>query len=139
MGWIRRVLIMPIIDNTSVFIARFRIDPAKLDRFRAAHGAIMERSAAYIEAQSHFVFFGFGRQSHEFVAIECWKDQEVLTTLRLDPGFQAGVCAMLDCCTAPIEIELYAGQTGNKSVFDLYPRGPSAFHPTSNGQHVEFR
>ncbi len=129
---------MPIVERGSAFLARFTLDPLKVDAFRAAHRAIMEKGAAYMDEQSHFVFYGWGRQCNEFVAIECWKDQEMLNKLRNDPDFRSNVRSMLDCCTAPVEIEMFAGHAGDRSAFALYPVGPSEFHPTSNGQHVEF-
>ncbi len=129
---------MTIYRESSAFVAYFTLEPSKIEQFKRAHQAIVDASEAFMDEQSHFIFYGWGRKENEWVAIESWKDQSILNGLRENADFQAGVRAMLECCAAPIRIEMFAAKQGDRSAFDMYPSGVSAFHPQANNQYVEF-
>ena len=129
-----------IVTTGTAFVARFTLVPAKREEFIDAHRQLMSQAGPFMEQETYFVFYGWGRDENEFVAIEAWKDEGTLNALRAQPDFQAGVKRLLACCTAPVEISLWSGTTAPRFAFELYPRGASQVHPSlTPTQRCEFR
>ena len=117
----------------NLFISRWTIDPQKRDRFLEVWDSLWRAHADGIELMTHFVYFGWGRDPNQFVAIESYRDEAVVTELRKNEGFRDAVRTMLDCSSAPMTMELLSGyEAGNRSIFDIYPAGPSQVHPNDS-------
>jgi quinol monooxygenase YgiN len=129
---------MAIVTTGTTFIARFKLNPARIPDFLRAHQEIQDKSGSFMHAEAHFIFYGWGREENEWVAIECWKREETLNTLRAHPEFVESVKRLLSCCAAPIEITLYVGMNSERAQFDQYPTGVSGFHPKLGDLHVKF-
>ena len=101
----------------------------KRDEFVRTLKAMYEGGKEFIEQQTWFCFYGFGRDPNEFVAVESWKDENVVAALRKTPEFQQGFAALMSCVSAPMEMELFRGwDDPNSKLFELYPRGVSQVH-----------
>ncbi|MGK2908221.1 MAG: putative quinol monooxygenase [Sphingobium sp.] len=122
----------------NLFISRWTIDPDKREAFLAIWDGLWRAHAGAIEVMTHFVYYGWGRDPNQLVVMESYRDEAVVTELRKDEGFKQAVRAMLDCCSAPMTMELLSGLDGDRSIFDLYPAGPSAVHPLDAGQQTVF-
>jgi quinol monooxygenase YgiN len=129
---------MAIVTTGTLFIARFQLRPDRKQEFLRAHKEIHDKSGALMEAETNFVFYGWGRGQNEWVAIESWKREETLNALRAHPEFIESVKKLLSCCAAPIEITLYVGMNSERALFDMYPTGVSTFHPVLGDLHVTF-
>jgi quinol monooxygenase YgiN len=115
--------------TSNLFISRWTIDPAKRARFLEVWDGLWRSNADAIEVMTHFVYFGWGRDPNQFVAIESYRDEAVVAELRKNEAFRGAVKVMLDCSSAPMTMELLSGMEGSRSIFDLYPAGPSTVHP----------
>lgn len=113
----------------NLFISRWTIDPAKRERFLAIWDGLWRSHADAIEVMTHFVYYGWGRDPDQFVAIESYRDESVVGEIRKNEGFRDAVRGLLDCSRAPMTMELLSGMEGNRSIFDIYPAGPSTVHP----------
>lgn len=122
----------------NLFISRWNIDPAQRQRFLEIWDGLWRAHADAIEVMTHFVYYGWTRAPDQFVAIESYRDEAVVTELRKNESFRAAVRAMLDCCRAPMTMELLSGMEGERSIFDLYPAGPSTVHPQDGAVPVVF-
>jgi hypothetical protein len=87
---------------------------------------------------THFVYYGWARDPNQLVVLESYRDEAVVTELRKDEGFRHAVRTMLDCCSAPMTMELLSGLEGNRSIFALYPAGLSTVHPQDAAQPTLF-
>ncbi|WP_313806912.1 hypothetical protein [Sphingobium sp.] len=122
----------------NLFISRWTIDPAHRDRFLSIWDGLWRSHADAIEVMTHFVYYGWGRDPDQFVAIESYRDESVVAEIRKNEAFRDAVRTMLDCSAAPMTMELLSGMEGNRSIFDLYPAGPSAVHPDDAHASVVF-
>jgi quinol monooxygenase YgiN len=122
----------------NLFISRWNIDPAKRERFLEIWDGLWRAHADAIEVMTHFVYYGWARNPNQFVALESYCDEAVVTQLRKDEGFRAAVRAMLDCSNAPMTMELLSGMEGDRSIFDIYPAGRSTVHPQDGAVPVLF-
>jgi hypothetical protein len=129
---------MAILTTGTLFIAKFALRPDRKQEFVRAQKEIQDKYGAFMDAESHLVFYGWGRGENEWVAIESWKREETLNTLRSHPEFIENIKKLLSCCAAPIEISLYVGMDSERAQFDLYPTGISQFHPRLGDLHVTF-
>ena len=129
---------MAIVTTGTIFIARFNLNPSKKAEFQREIKEILDKSGSFMATEAHFIFYGWGRGENEWVAIECWKREETLNSLRSHPDFKESVKRLLACCAAPIEITLYVGMDSQRALFDQYPTGISSFHPRLGDLHVEF-
>ncbi|HKR47777.1 MAG TPA: hypothetical protein VJU59_50300 [Paraburkholderia sp.] len=127
-----------IVTKDNLFVSRFKVDPARKAEFLSIFHALGSGALPVLEAQTNLVFWGWGRDGTEFVAIESWKNEAVVNEVRATPDFKAAVGAMLACCTAPMTMELFSGMDGPRDVFELYPSGPSQVHPSSGNINVKF-
>ena len=129
---------MPIVTTGTVFIARFKLNPERMEEFLRVHAEILDKSGSFMSTEAHFIFYGWGREPNEWVAVECWKREETLNALRAHPEFTGSVRKLLACCAAPIEITLYVGMESERALFGQYPPGISELHPRLGDLHVEF-
>ncbi|WP_327753807.1 antibiotic biosynthesis monooxygenase (plasmid) [Sphingobium sp. SJ10-10] len=113
----------------NLFISRWTIDPAQRERFLAIWDGLWRGHADAIEVMTHFVYYGWSRDPNQFVAIESYRDESVVDEIRKNDAFRDAVRAMLNCSSAPMTMELLSGMEGSRSIFDLYPAGPSTVHP----------
>ncbi len=119
--------------NNSAFVCKFHVRPECREEFNATFDTLWRNSLDFMNAQCNFVFYGWGRDENEFVAIESYKDEELLAGLRASDEFQVMVGKLLGLCDKPMVLEIFNGMATGRSVFELYPSGPSKVHP-SNGE-----
>lgn len=123
----------------SLFISRYHLKPEKRDEFVRTLKSMYEAGRDFITKETHFVFYGFGRDPNELVAIESWKNEATVNALRASEDFKKGFAILMNCASAPMEIEMFRDWTDDTSVFDVYPRGESKLHPKVNGLSTLFR
>jgi len=123
---------------SSVFISRYRLKPEKRDEFVRALKAMYEGGREFIAKETNFVFYGFGRDPNEFVAIESWKSEAVVNGLRGSEEFKQGFAVLMSCAAAPMEMEVLRNWEDDASVFTIYPRGVSQVHPGVGDQATIF-
>jgi len=123
----------------SVFISRYQLKPEKRDEFVRTLKSMYEAGREFIKKETNFVFYGFGRDPNEFVAIESWKSEAVVNALRASDDFKKAFAALMSCASAPMEIELFRDWDDDASLFEVYPRGDSRLHPTVGGLTTIFR
>lgn len=122
--------------ESSCFIARFHVDPAKRATFEAIFDALWKAARDMLEEQCNLVFYGWDRDDATFVTIESYKDENALAALRESEMFQTVVRQLLEQCIAPMELQLLRGMATGREVFDLYPAGPSLVHPAAGPINV---
>lgn len=122
--------------ESSCFIARFHVDPAKRETFEAIFNALWQGAQDLLEAQCNLVYYGWDRDDTTFYTIESYKDEGALAALRESDMFQTVVRQLLEQCAAPMELQLLSGMAGSRSVFDAYPAGPSQVHPSAGPINV---
>ncbi|MEO0030452.1 MAG: hypothetical protein RIS94_210 [Pseudomonadota bacterium] len=122
----------------NLFISRWSVDPAKRDRFLEIWDGLWRGHAELIEMVTHLVYYGWGRDPNQFVAIESYRDESVVGEIRKSEAFRTAVAGMLDCCDAPMTMELLSGMEGDRSVFADNPAGPSTVHPSGERHGVVF-
>jgi hypothetical protein len=93
--------------ESSCFVARFHVDPAKREAFLTIFNALWN-----------------------------YKDENALAALRESEMFQTVVRQLLEQCSAPMELHLLRGMATGREVFDLYPAGPSQVHPAAGPINV---
>ena len=118
-----------IFTHANIFISRWTVKPEKRAEFLAIFDPLWRNHIETMEQITNFVFYGWGRDPTEMVAIESYKDPSLLAELRKSEMFQAEVRKMLDCCSKPMTMELFGSYDGDRSVFDDYPAGDSKVHP----------
>jgi hypothetical protein len=118
-----------IITRANLFISRYTIKPERRADFLAIWDPLWRNHIDQMEAITHFVFYGWGRNNNVLVAAESYKDEKVLAELRKSKVFQEKVSQLLDCCSEPMTMELFSGIDTDRSIFDLYAEGPSKVHP----------
>jgi quinol monooxygenase YgiN len=123
----------------SLFISRYQLKPEKREEFVRTLKAMYDAGREFIEKETNFCFYGFGRNPNEFVAIESWKSEDVVNGLRATDGFKQGFTALMTCAAAPMEMEVFRDWNDDTSVFEVYPRGESRVHPKVNGLASIFR
>lgn len=116
----------------SAFLARFHVKPDKRDEFLAIFDKLWRESLDFMNAQCHFVFYGWDRSDGWFYTIESYKDEDMLDALRQSDVFQATVRTLLGLCDRPMELQLLRGMDNDRSIFAKYPVGPSAVHPSAD-------
>ena len=119
----------PIIIHANAFVSRWKIKPEHRDEFIKQFNELWQGAAEQMGEVTNFVFYGWGRDPNEFVAIESWKSEEIVGAVRASDGFKEAVSRLMACCSAPMVMEIYSPWEGARSVFDLYPVGPSKVHP----------
>ena len=122
--------------ESSCFIARFHVDPARRDTFVAIFDALWQGAKDMLEDQCNLVFYGWDRDDTTFVTIESYKDEDTLAALRESEMFQTVMRQLLEQCIAPMELQLLRGMAMSSEVFDFYPAGPSGVHPSAGSINV---
>lgn len=123
----------------SIFISRYQLKPERRDEFVRTLRSMYEAGREFIAKETNFVFYGFGRDPNEFVAIESWKNEAVVNALRASEDFKKGFAVLMSCASAPMEMELFRDWNDDTSIFDTYPRGESRVHPKVGGLPSLFR
>lgn len=118
----------PLITEGDCFISRFTLKPERRDEFVAMFGGLVGNFRAAMGDTTHFVFYGWSR-ANEFIAIESWKSPEIVAAVRDDPGFVDLLSKLLDCCSKPMEMEVFNAMNSDRSIFTLHPAGKSTVHP----------
>jgi len=113
----------------NLFISRWRVDPARREAFLAIFNELYEAAKPLLETQATAFHYGWGRDENEFVAIEAWKDEAVVASLRRSPQFNEVFTAMMDCSSAPMRMELVNDLANDRSIFSAHPPGKSTVHP----------
>jgi quinol monooxygenase YgiN len=121
-------LTAPIITEGECFISRFTLKPERRDEFLAMFTGLVENFRAAMGETTNFVFYGWSRPG-EFVAIESWKSPEIVAAVRADPGFVDLVGKLFDCCSAPMQMEIFNAMDSDGSIFSRHPEGKSTVHP----------
>lgn len=123
-------LITPIVIHANAFVSRYHIAQGQRDTFVERFNALWQADIPGLQAITNFVFYGWGRDDHEFVAIESWKDEAAIAAVRATGMFKVAVAGLLECCDRPMEMQLYAGMAApSRDLFGTYPAGPSTVHP----------
>ncbi|GLR65449.1 hypothetical protein GCM10010909_01270 [Acidocella aquatica] len=128
----------PIVTHANAFVSRWSVKPEKREEFIAAFNALWQGAADQMAEVTNFVFYGWGRDENEFVAIESWKSEEIVAMVRQSEGFKTAVTHLLSCSSKPMVMEVYSPWEGARSVFDIYPAGPSQVHPASGAINAVF-
>jgi quinol monooxygenase YgiN len=122
----------------SLFVSRWFIAPEKRDEFMGIMNALIEASGEVLKEQTTLLFYGWGRDPNEFVAIESWRSEEAVNAVRGSEGFKQAVTALMGCCNKPMQMEVFTDLGNDRSVFDLYPAGKSRGHPEAGAMHAHF-
>jgi quinol monooxygenase YgiN len=128
-----------IVINANAFVSRWFLLPEKRDEFIRLFNQLWQADVEALKQATHFVFYGWGRDPNEFVAIESWKSEEIVGELRKSDFFQQSVSGLMACCSRPMEMQIFNGMEGSRELFDLYPKGPSVVHPTSGSINAVFQ
>jgi quinol monooxygenase YgiN len=118
-----------IVTKANIFISRWFLRPERREEFLSIFEPLWRNHIATMEAITNFVFYGWSRDGNVLVAIESYRDENLLGELRKSPDFQREVARMLDCCSQTMTMELFSGLDTDRSVFDIYAQGPSKVHP----------
>jgi quinol monooxygenase YgiN len=105
------------------------VRPERREEFIAIFNSLWQGSTDIMAEVTNFVFYGWGRDPNEFVAMESWKSKDAVEAVRQSEGFKVAVARLLACCSKAMVMELYSPWEGPRDVFDAYPAGPSAVHP----------
>ncbi|MET0987774.1 MAG: hypothetical protein ABW034_20445 [Steroidobacteraceae bacterium] len=124
----------------SLFVSRYAIKPGAREEFIRRLHALYQVAKPVLDVETTILFYGWSRTG-EFVAVESYRDETRLNAMRATEGFQAGFRGLMECCDKPMTLELFSGENlaapvlaHDKALFDdLYPAGPSRFHPEVNG------
>lgn len=120
----------PIVITANAFVSRWFVKPEKREEFVTTFDALWRGAADQMGQVTNFVYYGWGRDPNEFVAIESWKTEEIVNQVRQSEGFKEAVSKLMLCCSKPMAMEIYSPWVGgDRSVFDQYPPGPSKVHP----------
>ncbi|MCB5945635.1 putative quinol monooxygenase [Acidocella sp. KAb 2-4] len=119
----------PIVINAPAFVSRWYVKPERREDFVGLFNLLWQSAADQMKEVTNFVFYGWGRDPNEFVAIESWKSEEIVAAVRQTEGFRTTVAQLLSYCSKPMVMEAYSPWEGGREVFDLYPAGLSKVHP----------
>lgn len=122
----------------NLFISRWKLHPERRDEFRQIMDGLVNASKDLIESEITIFFHGWGRDENEFVAIESWRSEGAVKSLRETPEFQATMERLMACCREPMEMELFTDDQNDREIFELYPAGVSQVHPIVDAMHARF-
>jgi quinol monooxygenase YgiN len=124
---------------SSMFISRFMLKPEKTDEFIGVLKGLFAAAGDLMKDEVNFYFYGWGRKPNEFVAVESWKNEDVVNALRQTDGFKEAFSKMVACAAEPMTLEIFADWNEDpKALFDLYPKGQSKLHPVIDGKPTFF-
>lgn len=129
----------PIFIHPSAFVSRWFVKPENRDAFIEKFNALWQADIPGLQSVTNFVFYGWGRDPNEFVAIESWKDQKFIDETRESPFFQQAVGDLMSLCDRPMEMQLFSGMEGSRALFDQFPVGESTVHPKSGNIGAVFK
>lgn len=127
-----------VITNSSAFICRFVVNPARREQFISIARELWGTFSKVIKADMNFLYCGSGRNPDELFILESWRSEEATERVRADPRFAKGFAEMIDCCVEPMTLQLLCGLDGNRSLFDAFPLGPSEHHPNQGSPTTTF-
>lgn len=119
----------PIVIHANAFVSRWFVRPEKRDEFIRLFNQLWQADKDGLRQAVNFVFYGWGRDQNEMVAIESWKDEAVVAALRETDFFKQAVSELMACCSRPMEMQLYSGLEASRDIFSVYPAGASTVHP----------
>jgi quinol monooxygenase YgiN len=122
----------------NAFICKFTIQPQRREEFLRTLNELWQSFVDVMERDTNFMFYGWGRNPNELFIVESWKDERATNAVRAEPRFKKAVTTLLDCCSAPMTLQLLSGLEGDRSIFDMYPAGASEHHPSGNAQATQF-
>jgi quinol monooxygenase YgiN len=104
------------------FLARWFVRPDMKDTFVAALLDLKEKMPQSLFAKARFVNLNWNRQG-DFIACECWEDEDAINAFRASPDFHAAIRAMTACCSRPLELEILDALDGDGAPFARYAAG----------------
>jgi len=119
----------PIIIHGNAFVSHWYVKPERRDDFIKLFNALWQGAEEQMGVLTNFVFYGWGRDPNEFVAIESWKSEEIVSEVRKSDGFKTTLLQLYDCCSKPMLMDAYSPWEGSRELFSLFPAGPSTVHP----------
>lgn len=118
-----------VTTENGAFVCHFYLKPECREQFLAEFDALWRGSLDFMNENCNLVFYGFGRDPNEFVAIESYRNEAVVAELRASEQFQEIVGKLLGYCSKSMVLDIYSGLDADRSIFDLYPAGESKYHP----------
>ena len=64
-----------IVIDANTFVSRWFIRPERRDEFIRLFNQLWQADVEGLKQATYFVFYGWGRDANEFVAIESWKNE----------------------------------------------------------------
>ena len=128
----------PWTRDRNCFSSRFHVHPARREKFIKTFEEMCETAEPFYRRGCAFAFQGWARDPNEFVIFASW-DEDVVQELRAEPEFKRLVSALTECCDKPMSIEQFSGMEIDRSIFEIYPAGPSTVHQAGDAQDVIFR
>ena len=113
----------------NLFISRWQVHPTKREAFLEIFNELYEAAKPLLETQATVFHYGWGRDENEFVAVEAWKDDTIVASLRQSPQFNQVFTAMMDCSSGPMRMELVNDLTNDRTIFAAHPPAKSSVHP----------
>lgn len=126
----------PIVTTANAFVSRWYVRPEQRADFVALFNQLWQGAAAQMGEVTNFVFYGWGRDPNEFVAIESWKSEDIVALVRESEGFKVTVAQLLSYCSQPMQMDAYSPWDGDREVFGIYPAGRSQVHPSSGDNYA---
>jgi|ERR1700731_466149 quinol monooxygenase YgiN len=127
-----------IFVKENAFICKFTIKPERREEFLRTLNELWHSFIDVMERDTNFVLYGWGRNPNELFILESWKDERATNAVRAEPRFKQAVAVLIDCCSAPMTLQLLSGLEGDRSIFDAYPAGQSEHHPSSDTLATRF-
>jgi quinol monooxygenase YgiN len=127
-----------IFIKENAFICKFTLNPQRRAEFLRTLNELWGSFVEVMERDTNFMFYGWGRNPNELFILESWKDERATNAVRAEPRFKEAVATLLSCCSAPMTLQLLSGLEGDRSIFEMYPAGPSEHHPSSESMVSQF-
>lgn len=132
------VMYQKIFLESNAFICKFTIKPDRREEFLKTLNDLWKSFVDVMERDTNFMFYGWGRNPNELFIIESWKDERATNAVRGEPRFKEAVAVLIECSAAPMTLQLLSGLEGDRSIFDMYPAGPSEHHPSGDSLVTQF-
>lgn len=125
----------------SLFVSKFSIAPEKKEEFVRRLHAMYVAAKPILDAETTVLFYGWDRDG-KFVAVESYRNEEMLNAMRASDGFKAGYRGLMECANGPMTLEIFSGVDLANPVFghdrklfdETYPKGESKVHDPVDGK-----